>query len=56
MPRKISPTLANQRTEGSAKVCADDLRWEGRLGNRSSGIIGQAHPIKLFSPDITPET
>jgi len=32
------------------------LRWECRLGRRFSGMVGQAHPIKLFDPDITPET
>jgi hypothetical protein len=42
--------------KASAKVCADDLRWEGPRHHRFSGILFQAHPIKLFDPDNTPET
>jgi hypothetical protein len=53
---EVGSTLANQRIDGSATVCADDPRWEDRLRTRLSGIIGQAHPIKLFDLHITPET
>ncbi len=39
------------------EICADDLRWDGRLSAPlSRHHLFQARPIKLVRRDITPET
>jgi len=39
------------------EICADDLRWDGRPWAPQLRLhLFQAHPIKLVSSDITPET
>jgi len=55
---ETGPTLAIQRTQNQVReICADDLRWDGRLfAPPSRRYLFQAHPIKLVSTNITPET